>query len=285
MNIAFLTSAHLPQGTPADAILKSALESSKHKVSFAIWSDESMNWAQFDKVVIRSPWDYYRNLPAFLRQIEKISSATKLINSQKIVSWNSSKEYLIELQNKNLSVVPSFLADELDLALRAGHLLLKKEKCIVVKPTVSAAAHLTFKITDENEIESAIQKILDHSQVILQPFMRSVPEDGEISLIFFRDKNTYAFSHSVLKTAKSGDYRVQSEHGGDIESFTPRQDMIDLGLKALSHLPEPASYARIDIVDWRYYSKIGEIELIEPQLFFLQAPESTAPMIRAIEAS
>ena len=45
---------------------------------------------------------------------------------------------------------------------------------------------------------------------MVQKFMDSIVTEGEWSLIFFGGE----FSHAVLKTPSSGDFRVQNDFGG-----------------------------------------------------------------------
>ena len=41
------------------------------------------------------------------------------------------------------------------------------------------------------------------------------------------------FSHSVIKKAKQGDFRVQDDFGGSVEKYNPSSQMIDLAKKTI----------------------------------------------------
>lgn len=108
-----------------------------------------------------------------------------------------------------------------------------------------------------------------HEQWMVQPFYPDVVEKGEWSLIFFGKQ----FSHAVLKTSAQDDYRVQTEHGGDVQSARPEQRVIDWAGEALNAVPHDWIYGRVDGVvrDQQFY--LMELELIEPNLY-LETAES-----------
>ena len=56
---------------------------------------------------------------------------------------------------------------------------------------------------------------------MVQPFLKNIIDEGEYSLFYFDGK----FSHSVLKKPKEKDFRVQEEHGGDIQPFKVSSEM------------------------------------------------------------
>ena len=98
-----------------------------------------------------------------------------------------------------------------------------------------------------------------------QPFVRSVTEEGEYSLFFFGG----AYSHTILKTPKTDDFRVQEEHGGIIRAVEPEP-----ALRALAHdvtdalAPQPLQ-ARVDLVRIEHGRfALMELELVEPSLYF-----------------
>ena len=57
------------------------------------------------------------------------------------------------------------------------------------------------------------RSLVDQQDMLVQPFLPNVMADGEISLIWIDGSVT----HGVLKRAKSGDFRVQDDHGGTVE--------------------------------------------------------------------
>ena len=85
------------------------------------------------------------------------------------------------------------------------------------------------------------------------------------------------FSHAVLKKAKAGDFRVQDDFGGTIEIYHPNQEEIAFVEEAFAACNPLPIYARIDVI-WDNNDQlcIGEIELIEPELWFRMDQESAS---------
>ena len=99
---------------------------------------------------------------------------------------------------------------------------------------------------------------------LLQPFIPSVIEYGETSLVFFDGEH----SHSVLKTPKTGDFRVQEEHGSRIQSIPPDPVLIQFSRRALESVPQRTLYGRVDLVTLpNGQPAVMELELIEPSLY------------------
>jgi hypothetical protein len=57
-----------------------------------------------------------------------------------------------------------------------------------------------------------------------------IPSEGEFSLFYFSGE----YSHAILKVPKDGDFRVQEEYGGDIQSVQPPRQLLDAGQHVLS---------------------------------------------------
>ncbi|MGB6231209.1 MAG: hypothetical protein WBF53_13900, partial [Litorimonas sp.] len=103
---------------------------------------------------------------------------------------------------------------------------------------------------------------------LIQPFLPSVVEEGEYSFLYFGGR----FSHAVLKTAKPGDYRIQSLYGGAETTYRPRADEIKAADAVLATLDETPLYARVDLLRGSN-GKLAliELEMIEPYLYLPHA--------------
>ena len=138
---------------------------------------------------------------------------------------------------------------------------------IVVKPTVSGAAKNTFQLKDQ-EIENFQTKwirLTNEEEFIVQEFQKNIIKSGEIAVMLFGGK----YSHAVLKKAKKGDFRVQDDFGGTVETITPSKEIIDLAEKAIKKLKPTPLYCRVDvIINNQNKAVIIELELIEPELWF-----------------
>ncbi len=90
--IAFATSRELPGGWDDDreaARLAGA--------EFVVWDDPAVDWEAYDRVVIRSVWDYSHRLEEFLAWCAAVGDG-RLRNAPALVAFNADKRYLGELR-------------------------------------------------------------------------------------------------------------------------------------------------------------------------------------------
>lgn len=269
MNILFLSCDSLTGFITDEDILVKELESKGHTVTTLSWSKDA-DWSKFDCAIIRTTWDYMEKPEAFFKQLEKISSQTKLYNSLDTVKWNIHKGYLSGLEKKGVTIVPTvfFKFDE-ELKIPANW----PEK-IVIKPAISAGSYKTL-VQNKNQI--------DRSEMVpgdwmCQPFLPQIFE-GEISLIYFNK----VFSHALLKVPKKGDFRVQEEFGGDIIPLKPTPELLALGEKVMSSVSDDLLYARVDLVPYENHYALMELELIEPALYFRTNADAAKNFSKALD--
>ena len=113
-----------------------------------------------------------------------------------------------------------------------------------------------------------------------QPFLSHVVAEGEFSLFYFNG----TLSHSILKTPKADDFRVQEEHGGVIRAVEVESKLREAGDAALGALDSVPLYARADFVranDGGGFWLI-ELELIEPSLYLRTDPGAPARFAQAL---
>ena len=254
------------------------------------WSIENIawksmvDWNQFDIVVMRSTWDYQNDIPRFLDTLEAIeSSSATLFNSLETVRWNIDKGYLLELRNQGVPIVQTIKFDHLTERDLQHALQEFSNDEIIVKPIVGANADDTFRVS----IATAPAKISEILNVFhaksgfLQPFVKSVVEEGEYSVIYINGQ----ISHVILKTVGKGDFRVQEEHGGGVVPVTdPDEHLKATAGQVIKHVPFDTMYARVDLVrtnDNRF--ALMELELIEPALYFRFDKNSANRFAEAIE--
>ena len=283
MRIAIATCRKKPEGTTDDQLLTVSLRARGHEPSNVKWSDPEVDWAAFDCCLLRSPWDYYERLPDFLRWAELTDQKTRLLNPLSTVRVNAEKDYLLSLQQEGFPVVPSYIFSRNDEALERARALLCHTP-VVLKPTVSGGSYLTYLVKTEAELAPAAARVLAHGKLLLQPYLTTIETEGEVSLMYFRVGKKWQYSHGVLKTAAKGEFRVQTDFGGRVEPYAPDARVKALADRILATLAPGDIYVRIDLVDWQTEPKIGELELIEPALFFAQAEHSAPLLVKALEA-
>ncbi|MCW2958410.1 MAG: hypothetical protein JWP18_1213 [Solirubrobacterales bacterium] len=264
--IALVTCAELPEGDPDDRELPARLGG-----EWVRWDDPAVDWQGYDRVLLRSPWDYAQRAEEFLAWADRVGD--RLLNPARVIRWNTDKRYLGELREAGLPVVPTaFIAP--------GDTLLPDPATgeIVVKPTVSAGSRDTarFATTDQD----GAQRLLDaiHSSgrtAMVQPYIPSVDERGETALLFFGGTFSHAISKGPLLQPGSG----PTEDFFAPETITPRRPTPDEHAVAgavvafvAQRFGRPLPYARIDLVEGPHGSPLLlELELTEPSLFFAHA--------------
>lgn len=265
--VAILTTDNLEAFFVYDRMLEAPLKSLGWELTEVSWHAKNHNWEQYDAVIVRSTWDYQAHCQDFLTCLQVIdNSSAVLCNSMSLIKWNISKHYLKELENKGVPIIPTLWADELQEQNFAA--AFAKFGCdeIVIKPYVSANADGTYRLTPAQVTEQLplIMQEYKERSAMLQPFLSSIIEEGEYSLFYFNSQ----YSHAICKRPAKGDFRVQEEHGGQLNSIEPSKAMFALAEQTIDALPEEALYARVDIVSLNGGLMIIEVELIEPSLYF-----------------
>ena len=92
-----------------------------------------------------------------------------------------------------------------------------------------------------------------------------------------------AFSHSVIKKVKSGDFRAHPVWGAEVQRYSASEEEREVGYAALDVVGYPTEYARIDMLMTRSGPMIIEVELIEPFLFFDHFPDTVDAYVNHIE--
>ena len=244
------------------------------------WRKPDVDWNDYDVVIIRTAWDYQTDVTAFKACLQNIeASSAQLHNSLSIVEWNISKNYLKELQNQGINIVPTWWFDSFSLVELQNSFKHFDTAEIVIKPLVSANSDHTYRLTSEKLEEQAeyLSTVFAEREFMAQPFLTGIVEEGEYSLFYFAGH----YSHSILKQPAKNDFRVQEEHGGQLTSIQPCEEMLTTARHCLAALPEDVLYARIDLVRHQNEFSVMEIELIEPSLYFNMDAESPQRFVDA----
>lgn len=251
-----------------------------HEAEVVVWHDKTVDWSAFDLVVIRSTWDYFDRLDEYLQWADHVDSVARIINSPRVIRWNSHKGYLIELGDAGIPVLPT-LALARGTADPVARLLATGWPEVVVKPAVDGGARGALKAPSASpEAAAHLRELVAAGDTIVQPYAAGV-EAGEVSLFFFGGE----LSHAVRKVPKPADYRVQALHGGSEEVHLPSGTELEVGRRAMALAPDALFYARVDLIDVGGQPTLMELELIEPDLFLRLAPGSAARFAAAVVAA
>ncbi|MGQ8364521.1 ATP-grasp domain-containing protein [Glaciecola sp. 1036] len=278
---AFLSTDNLEDFFVYDDLVKPHLQKLGWQVEDVFWRNKTVDYNQFDLVVVRSTWDYQQDSAAFLECLERIDDSTaNLQNPLSLMRWNLSKAYLHALASAGVPVLPTIWAEGYSEAqiLESFDQLNTPE--IVIKPLISANADFTYRLSKKRFMEENpnLSEIFRVRPFMIQSFEPSIAEKGEYSLFYFAGQ----YSHAILKRPKAGDFRVQEEHGGQLEAITPTSDMLKLGALTLEALPTKTLYARVDMLETQRGLEIIEVELIEPSLYFNMDKNSALRFAHAI---
>ncbi len=220
---------------------------------------------------MRSTWDYSDRRDAFLAWCE---STPALLNRVDVITWNTDKAYLRDLERAGIPIVPTTWitagSRPVQTSLPGGEL--------VVKPSVSAGARNTsrYGAGDRERARSHVEQLLAAGRtVMVQPYLASVDAVGETGLIFIDG----VFSHAVRKGPLLRAPGVATDRLWAPEEITSREPDADeravaeATFSALRWPRESVLYARVDLVRQDDGAvALLELELAEPSLFLGSAP-------------
>ncbi len=241
------------------------------------WSDPG-ELAGFDVVLPLVAWGYHQDPPRWHALLDRLEGERiPTLNPVPLLRWNSDKRYLAELGAKGIATIPTRLVEAIDETALADARAEYGDE-LVIKPPVSAAADGTHRLGPTDLLpESARGRAM-----MVQPFLRSVADEGEYSIMLFDSR----FSHAIVKRPKPGDYRVQPHLGGTEVPCPPPAGAIELAHAALAAAPASAVYVRVDMVrDGAGDLAIIELELIEPSLWLQHAPDQGECFASAVRAA
>jgi glutathione synthase/RimK-type ligase-like ATP-grasp enzyme len=279
--IALATSEKVAHLTNDDRLLVQALSASGVRSEAAVWNDDALDWEKYSAVVIRSTWDYHLRLDEFLAWLDRLESLDiRVLNAPALVRWNAEKGYLQDLADRGIAIVPTRWVERGERTSLAEILRETGWGDVVVKPSVSASAHQTWRMSaDEAETrEAEFSSMVESGRVLVQPFLEAIRTEGEWSLLFYGGE----YSHAVLKRPRHDDFRVQQTHGGTADVQEPPRDVVEQGYRAVEATGQASLYARVDgcVVDGRFV--LMELELIEPDLFLRAHPAAPQRLAAAL---
>jgi hypothetical protein len=284
MRIAFATCSALPDGADDDRPTVELLGADVHA-----WDDPAVDWHAYDRVVLRSTWDYTQRPEAFLAWCRTVG-AERLRNGPELVAFSADKRYLGALSCPH--VPTAFVAPGDPFPPLVGE--------VVVKPSVSAGARLTgrFGPAAHAEAHALIARIHAAGRVALvQPYLDAVDRRGETALVFLGGER----SHVLRKRAVLAPDEVAPVAAGElaVAAAMLEDDLVVAGeadgaerVLAQRVLAEVAArfgtplYLRVDLVhDAHGAPLLLELEAIEPALYLATAEGAAERFAAAVLAS
>ena len=279
--VVFLTMDSLKNFECYDNLLIPPFNARGWAVEEISWRMENVNWNDYDAVIVRSTWDYQSDYKKFQEVLKSIDeSSAVLFNDYKTLKWNMNKNYLRDLQQMGVNIVPTIWEENLNTENLKNYFKYFRSEEIIIKPNISANADNTFLLNKNNYMGfiPILSATFNNLNFMVQPFLKNIISEGEYSLFFFDGK----YSHTILKTPKENDFRVQEEHGGIIKAIKSDQKKQKIAEEIISKLSPVPLYARIDLVrtdDDNFV--LMELELIEPSLYFQMDDDSPHRFVEA----
>lgn len=270
---------HLPEPDPDEAPLAAALAAAGLQARLIGWDDPAADWSAHIPTLLRTTWNYALAAPEFLRWVDRVAAVAPLWNPAHVVRGNVHKRYLLELAARGVPTVPTLLVERgssPSLAECAAQLGCER---LVAKPAIGAGSLETERFSvggaeDAARFAAHLAAVSARCEVLVQPFVASVLEYGERSMIWIDGE----LSHAIRKAPRfSGDDE-------QIEGPMPiAAEERALAEAALAPLASEILYGRVDMArDERGQPMVMELELIEPSLFFARRPGSAERLVAGL---
>ena len=270
-------------------LLGAALERAGTQFHFVDWHDESVDWSHYSLLVLRSTWDYHLRRDEFLLWLERVSQLTTVCNSKEIVEWNSDKKYLGELSAAGIAVVPTqFVSSAAEIHIT------QHAMDVVVKPSISAGSHDTFRYRDVRKemitVSSHISRIVESgATAMVQEYQHTIDGFGETGLVYLSGVFSHAFRKGAILQHRpdmsNGLYAAEDvgeREASDAEQATAQQVLRCVEEK-FGAMP---LYARVDLIPQNNgQPQLMELELVEPSFFLWASAGSADRAAQAIIAA
>jgi len=280
--IAFATCAAYPHGIDDDQPLAELVGA-----EFQVWDDESVDWNAYDRVLVRSAWDYTSKIDAFLAWAESIGS--RLRNTPALIRFNADKRYMTQLESPT---VPTTL-------LEPGDPVPDYDTEVVVKPNISAGGRDTGRFQPHASDEAAALVGRIHASgraALVQPYLPGVDVDGERAVVFFGGEISHVLHKRAVLRSPGIAPLADSGHGPAAVMLDPDlvvpgtagADQLQLAQRVHGEITarfgQPL-YARVDMVPGPDGAPVLiELEAIEPRLYFHLIPGATERLAAALRA-
>jgi glutathione synthase/RimK-type ligase-like ATP-grasp enzyme len=261
MRIALATCRNIPEPDADEPATLEAFAKAGAEAKLLAWDDPGARFADCDLVVLRSTWNYFERLDAFLAWA---SSVSHLRNGAHVVRWNAVKTYLRDLEARGVPTVPTVFVSRGESTRLAD----APWDDVVVKPVVSAGSFLTERFrTDDPNGQIFLDDLTRERDVMIQKWMPAVDHYGERSLVWIDGEITHAIR-------KSPRFAGGVEEVSDAMPIAPEERAFAERAIAAAQAKD-LLYGRVDMIrDEDGVLRVMELELVEPSLFFKQCPHA-----------
>jgi glutathione synthase/RimK-type ligase-like ATP-grasp enzyme len=279
VRLAWATTAEARGADEDEPPALAALAAAGVHVDVLDWHDPAAPWGSYDRVALRSVWDYPQRLPEFRDWLAALEPVTAVLNPAPVVRWNIDKHYLGDLEAAGVPCIPTTFVEP-------GSVADLPDREFVVKPAIGAGSRDVGGYRPDERVDAAAHVARLHERgesVLVQPRIATVAEHGEWGLVFFAGRYSHAANKRVeLAPAGAVDELYVAEtltaHTADPTQIAAGQAAVD-AVAARFGVP---AYARVDLVRAEDGGHLVlEVELIEPSLFLPQADPSAPARLAA----
>jgi hypothetical protein len=248
-----------------------------------VWDDPAVRWESYDRVVLRSAWDYPQRLAAFQAWLDDVAAVSELVNEPAMVRWSMDKAYLAELEAAGVPITPTVFVPP-------GTAPSFPDGGFVVKPAVGAGSvdAASYDADQRDLATSHVERLHAAGSVVLvQPLLASVATDGEWPLVFLGGDYSHAASKRVtLPQAGAVDDLFAEETNAHHEATPEQVAVARAAVDVVTARFGTPAYARVDLVrDDAGHHVVLEVELVEPSLFLPWADPGAAERLAAVLVS
>jgi glutathione synthase/RimK-type ligase-like ATP-grasp enzyme len=286
LRVALATCAAHPGLDNDSCLLLPALARAGMTPRCLVWDDASAPWHEMDIVLVRSTWDYWTEpgrREAFVAWSARVGAVVPLWNDPEVIRWNTHKAYLRELSARGATIVPTlWLAEGEGASGLARRVLERGWEHVVIKPAVSAGSIGALRIDvsrDPTAAEAHAATLARQGEVMIQPYLSSIEEEGELSVIVIDG----AVAHAVRKVPRGGEYRSQPEFGSAISRLALTDEVSAAVKTTLAASGRQFLYARVDLVRGPGGAlHLIELEVTEPSLYLRWNDNTVDMFVEAI---
>jgi glutathione synthase/RimK-type ligase-like ATP-grasp enzyme len=246
-----------------------------HQIYFVNWKDLEANEFQrmfdynnsefvrpvlinkFDLIFVYKMEGFYSDIPRFTSMLDRFE-VTSVINDTATIRHNLSKNYLWQLAERDVDVIPCFYLREINERIEKG-------ERFVVKPLRGERGKGIFLANSKKDLRTIAG---EEDFYFAQEFMECI-QDGERSLVFLG----HEYQHAVIKhpsATNKAEFRCNESLGGTVAIYEPTEKELSFCKKVLQTYEElgyPAHFSRIDILNSSDRPVLLEAELLNPSIY------------------
>lgn len=271
---------------PDDQIVLTALAQRGISAQVVAWDDPTVSWTG-STVLIRSTWDYDQQLRAFLSWGSSVAKQGCLWNPLPAVWWNIHKSYLRALAHRGIPTIPTYWLAQGAQPNLPRLMEQRGWQQVIIKPavTLNGSGCLQINAPDQYAVGQVhLDTLLQNQDVLVQPFLKTIREQGERSLIWINNQ----WSRCAIR--KYAVRRSTDGMPGNEEVFPAGEDELLLAdqtlrcaLELMGVPREELLFARVDLVrDEQGQLRLMELKVIEPILYLTFLPNAAKRLVDAI---